>query len=236
MRTTAWRFPDPEAADATGLVCTTPTLSPELVLTGYRQGLFPWSDPPVRWYCPEVRAVFLREHMRLPRRIQPIMRKAGLHVTFDQAFSDVIAACREAHRGDGVWISELFIDTYRALHEDGHAHSVEVWQGDKLVGGLYGVQQGALFCGESMFHLVPNASKVAFAHLVGQLDHIGTLLLDSQVPNAHTVQLGAVGLARSHYLALLPRLLSRSCLYDGTKWPKNPPPFARRLVPSSKQE
>jgi leucyl/phenylalanyl-tRNA--protein transferase len=236
MSSIDWRFPDPETADETGLVCTTPMLSPELVLAGYRQGLFPWSDPPVRWYSPSVRAVFLREHMRLPRRISSIIRKADLHVTFDQAFSEVMLACREAHRDDGVWISDLFVETYRTLHEAGRAHSVEVWQGDQLVGGLYGVQLGALFCGESMFHRVPNASKVAFAHLIGQLDHIGTLLLDSQVPNAHTVRLGAVGLSRRHYLALLPRLVSRPCLYDGVRWPKEPPPFARRLNSMAEME
>lgn len=217
------RFPDPESADSTGLVAVTPHLSAELLLEAYRRGIFPWSDDPVRWYSPDPRAIFLRPTVRLPKKIGKVMRRHGYRVTFDTAFSQVMQACADAHRRDGEWITHGFVRAYSELHELGHAHSVEVWQEGQLVGGLYGVQQGAMFAGESMFHLTPNASKVAFAYLVHQLEHIGVVLIDAQVINPHTHSLGAVLVHRHDFLEILSRALRIPARYQGQRWPSQPP-------------
>ncbi len=223
-------FPDPESADPTGLVAVTRELNVELVLSAYRQGIFPWSEHPVRWYSPEPRAIFVRDHLRLPRRLGRMMRQGGFSVTLDIAFDRVIRGCADAHRSEGEWISSGFVRVYNELYRLGHAHSVEVWQDDRLVGGLYGVQLGGLFAGESMFHLVDNASKVAFAYLVGQLDHIGTVLFDCQVLNEHTANLGAVCVYRRDYLQALAYALAVPSLYGGKRWPREPPPPATRAT------
>jgi len=222
-------FPDPNTADDSGLVAVTARLDADLILDAYSHGIFPWSEDPVRWYSPEPRAVFLRERVRLPRRLARIMRQQDLTVTLDQAFLEVIEACAAAHVGDGVWITSGFIDAYGELHRRGFAHSVEVWQRDELVGGLYGLQLGGLFSGESMFYRVPNSSKVAFAHLIGQLDAIGTTLIDCQVPNDHTARLGAVCIARRDYLARLEAALPVRCRFAATKWPSRPPALPTRV-------
>ena len=221
-------FPDPDGADASGLVAVTDSLDIELLLEAYGHGIFPWSEHPVRWYSPDPRAVFLRSLIRIPRRFGRIMRQGGFRVSFDTAFEQVMQACAETHRADGVWITPGFVRAYGELHELGYAHSVEVWQGDALVGGLYGVQLGGLFAGESMFHRATNASKVAFAHVVAQLDLVGTVLFDCQVINDHTEALGAVCVPRRDYLAALPLALRAPTRFGGVKWPAEPPPPARR--------
>ncbi len=228
MQKPRFAFPDPSTADPTGLVAITDRLDADMVLAAYRQGIFPWSEHPVRWYSPEPRSVFLRELIRLPRRLGRVMRKQRFTVTLDRAFDEVIHACALAHLGDGVWITQGFLTAYAELHRRGYAHSVEVWQDGRLAGGLYGVQLGGLFSGESMFHHVANASKVAFAHLVGQLDTIGTVLIDCQVINENTARLGAVCLHRHDYLELLALALEARCLYAGSIWPEVPPPPPKR--------
>jgi len=221
-------FPDPDGADESGLVAVTERLDVELLLEAYRRGIFPWSEHPVRWYSPDPRAVFLRGLIRIPRRVGRLTRKGGFRVSFDTAFETVMEGCAETHRTDGVWITPGFIRAYGELHRLGHAHSVEVWQGGGLVGGLYGVQLGGLFAGESMFHRAPNASKVAFAHLVAQLDLVGTVLFDCQVINDHTEALGAVCIPRRDYLAALPLAMSAPTRFGGERWPSEPPPPAQR--------
>jgi leucyl/phenylalanyl-tRNA--protein transferase len=221
-------FPDPRTADATGLVTVTEHLDADLLLEAYSRGIFPWSERPVRWYSPDPRSVFLRGLIRLPRRVGRLMRKQGLRVSFDSTYTEVMRRCAMTHRSDGIWITPGFVRAYGELHERGFAHSVEVWQDADLVGGLYGVQLGGLFAGESMFHLVPNASKVAFAHLVAQLDLVGTVLFDCQVINDHTARLGAVCISRDDYLAALASALRARTRFAGEKWPPEPPPPAKR--------
>src|SRR4051794_24522413 len=131
-------FPSPDTADAHGLVAVTDAMSPELVLEAYRAGIFPWSTDPVRWYSPDPRAIFLRDTIHIPRRLVRDLASDRFRVTFDSCFEAVMRACAEAHRDAGEWITETFIETYCELHTQGYAHSAEVWQGDDLVGGLYG--------------------------------------------------------------------------------------------------
>lgn len=210
-------------ADPTGLVAVSDRLDVELLLDAYAHGIFPWSENPVCWYSPDPRAIFVRERIRLPRRIGKIMRRRGLRVTFDRAFEQVMEACAAAHNEGGTWITAGFLNAYSELHRLGHAHSVEVWQEERLVGGLYGVQLAGLFAGESMFYTVSNASKVAFVFLVHQLDRVGTVLYDAQVLNAFTLQLGAVMVRRRDYLALLRYALTAETRFGGQRWPSEPP-------------
>jgi leucyl/phenylalanyl-tRNA--protein transferase len=197
------RLGDPRRSDPHGLVAVTRSLSPLLLLAGYTQGLFPWSAGPVRWYSPDPRAIFEAHSVHLPRNLAKCARKAAFSVTFDTEFAAVMRACAQAHQAEGVWISEAFVAAYTQLQRLGFAHSVEVWSNDALVGGLYGVQVGGLFAGESMFHLQPNASKVAFAATLEQLQRQPVELFDAQVRNAHTERLGAQEVSREAYLQRL---------------------------------
>lgn len=213
-------FPHPETADPYGLVTVTPAMTPELVLEAYRSGIFPWSEAPVRWYSPDPRAIFVPELIRVPRRIHREVRRGGFRVTFDTAFTEVMRACAEEHAREGVWIGPAFLEVYSQLQRMGYAHSVEVWRDDALVGGLYGLQIAGLFAGESMFYRAPNASKVAFAYLVRQLEETGNVLFDAQAINPHTERLGAVLVRRRDYLMLL-----RYALGVGPErhvWPREP--------------
>ncbi len=218
-------FPDPSTADPHGLVAVTRTMTPELLIEAYRRGIFPWSSEPVRWYSPDPRAVFVRQSIHLSKKLRKELRANAYRVTFDTRFREVMEACAAQHEHSGVWITETFVDTYTKLHESGHAHSVEVWHGDRLVGGLYGVQQHGLFAGESMFHHVSNASKIAFAHLARHLHAIGCPLIDAQVLNEHTESLGAVLISRIDYLQLLQRVLLLRTPFDGKRWPEESPPW-----------
>jgi len=213
-------FPDPESADDTGLVAVTPDLDVDLLLDAYHHGLFPWSEDPVCWYSPDPRAVFLPGRVHLPRRLLRLVRQRSFTVTCDTAFERVMRACAHAHRHQGTWIGEGFVRAYTELHQRGFAHSVEVWRGDELAGGLYGVHIGGFFAGESMFHAVSNASKVAFVHLLVRLNTWGNLFIDAQVINRHTAELGAVLVHRRDYLWLLRKALETPCRYSGERWPR----------------
>lgn len=225
------RFPPPETADQTGLVAVSDRLDVDLLLDAYAHGIFPWSEDPVCWYSPDPRAIFVRDRIRLPRRLGKIMRRQGFRVTFDRAFEQVMRACATTHRDGGTWITSGFLRAYGELHRLGHAHSVEVWREERLVGGLYGVQLAGLFAGESMFYIVSNASKVAFAYLVQQLDRVGTVLFDAQVLHAFTLQLGAVMVRRHDYLTLLRRALTTKTQFGGQRWPTEPPGGGLPLPP-----
>lgn len=217
---TAKIFPDPESAGPDGLIAHSAKLTPALVLAAYSEGIFPWSENPVRWYSPDPRAIFLRDYLHLPKRLGRVMRKEQLTVTFDTAFRSVIEGCAAAHAEEGVWISRGFIETYTQLYEQGYAHSVEVWQNETLVGGLYGVQLGGLFSGESMFYRVANASKIAFVNLIAMLDIVGTQLIDAQVINPHTERLGAITVSRQTYLRALEKVISLQCRFTTEHWPR----------------
>lgn len=200
-------FGDPERAGPDGFLGKTPSITTELLLDAYSHGIFPWSDRPARWYSPDPRSIFDLTTLRIPRRLRRLARSDRFEVTFDRAFAEVMAGCLRHHFWTS-WISPPMIESYCAFHRQGYAHSVEVWRDGRLVGGLYGVQIGAFYAGESMFHLEANASKVAFVHLVAKLRLLGVVLFDSQVLTEHTASLGAFEISRKDYLARLQRALA----------------------------
>ena len=199
-------LPDPERGNAEGLVAVGGGLSVERLREAYSKGLFPWSSAPVSWWSPDPRAIFeLDAGVRVSRRLAQKIRQRRYRVTRDQAFGEVIEACAQVpRRDDGSWISPAIVDAYMRLHEAGDAHSLEVWnEQGMLVGGVYGVALGAAFSGESMFHLQPDASKLALYHLAEHLRERGFTLFDAQVMNSFTRQMGAVDVSRSEFLARL---------------------------------
>lgn len=184
-------------------------LTPDLLLAAYRQGFFPMGDELGRleWHSPDPRAVFPLEAIRPNARFRRWLRNSELHCTIDTAFEKVMGHCATEH-GES-WITEEMISAYTALHRIGHAHSVETWDGPQLVGGIYGVSIGEAFFGESMFSLVPNASKAAFHHLADHLRQRRSMLFDTQYLNQHTASLGAVEIPRSDFLELLLKAIER---------------------------
>ena len=219
------------AGAARELVALGGTLDPPTLLSAYRHGCFPWppsgphaaaldraarrlarrglvpvlpgDDPTVPWCCPEPRAVLLAHELVVSRSLRRRLRSCGWTTTLDTAFDDVVAAC--ADRED-TWITDRVREGFGALHRDGHAHSVEVWDGEELVGGLYGVLVGRVFCGESMFSRATDGSKVALVDLCDRLLAAGVQLVDVQQETGHLTSLGAVLVRRSDYLQALERL------------------------------
>ncbi|RYF08555.1 MAG: leucyl/phenylalanyl-tRNA--protein transferase, partial [Deltaproteobacteria bacterium] len=211
-------FPAPQPHTPEGFVVSTAAMDANLLLAAYSQGIFPWSEAPVRWYSPTPRAVFLPQSVHLPRNLGKLCRRGGFEVSFDGAFSAVMHHCQQAHGRANQWIGPAFVEAYGALHRMGFAHSVEVWQAQRLVGGLYGVHLGDLFAGESMFHLVDNAAKAAFAGLLHELDAQGVRLMDAQVLNDNSDRLGAFEVARQTYLQVLQHLVPPQQLLQPRRW------------------
>ena len=199
---TPWELPDPQTADERGVVGVGADLEPGTLLAAYRSGLFPMpvDGGVVAWWSPHPRGVLPLDGLRVCRSLRQAVGRA--EVSVDRAFPAVIEACADPSRPHG-WINPAIVAAYTRLHELGWAHSVEVWDGDELVGGLYGVAVGGLFAGESMFHRVRDASKVALVHLVGLLDDGEPRLLDVQWTTPHLTSLGAVDIGRPEYLDLL---------------------------------
>jgi len=200
------RFPDPSEADDEGLIAIGGDLSVERLLLAYESGIFPWYDqglPPL-WWSPDPRGVIEPQRLHVSRSLRRELRKAKFEVTFDRCFERVMRECGRRRDG-GTWILPEMITAYARLHTLGHAHSFEVWQGSELVGGLYGVQRGALFAAESMFHRATNASKVAFVRSVECLFGCGVELYDVQFSTAHLGSLGVCEIPRREYLARLHR-------------------------------
>jgi leucyl/phenylalanyl-tRNA--protein transferase len=194
-------LPDAQHANREGIVALSRTMSPGLVLQAYRKGIFPWpiAQGIVPWASPDPRAVFpLDPVLPWPRHVRRAL-KLEFRITFDAAFEDVLRACA-AEREEGTWITPDIVETYLQLHRLGWGHSVEVWRGDELAGGLYGLAVGALFAGESMFHRDSGASKVAFAAVVDRLRERRFRLFDVQVLSPHLASLGCVEMPRSQYL------------------------------------
>lgn len=206
------RFPDPQSATAEGLVAVGGDFSPERLLLAYRSGIFPWTDNPISWWSPDPRGIFELDRFHVPRSLEKFLRKNPYTVTIDRAFRQVMEGCAvpDARRGKS-WITPKFIEAYTLLHQQGHAHSVECWRDDELVGGIYGVASGGLFAGESMFHRADNASKVALHHLVTHLRARGFVLFDIQMVTDTTEQLGAVAIPRTLYLQRLAHAIAQSC-------------------------
>jgi leucyl/phenylalanyl-tRNA--protein transferase len=208
-----WRFPDPATAGEDGLVGVGADLEPATLLDAYRQGIFPWPHPgaPLPWFSPDPRGVIPLDGVAVARSLRVRLRRCGWETTVDRAFAAVIDACADRPRpggvrGEGTWITPPMRTAYRRLHELGHAHSLEVWDGDELVGGLYGIGVGGVFTGESMFHVATDASKVALVDLVARLVQAGGRLIDVQVVTPHLASLGARDLSRAEFLALLARV------------------------------
>jgi leucyl/phenylalanyl-tRNA--protein transferase len=200
-------FLDPELADPMGLVGIGGDLRPERLLLAYRHGIFPWYDEgyPICWWSPDPRAIFELDGFHISRRLRRTLRSARFTVTINQAFDKVIRGC--ADRAEGTWIVPEMIQAYARLHALGYAHSVEVWRGHELAGGLYGVAVAGLFAGESMFSRVSDASKVALAFTVERLRQRHFQLFDIQMLTEHTARLGATEIRRKDYLARLRRAL-----------------------------
>lgn len=189
-----------------GLLAVGGDLSPSRLLQAYRQGIFPWYEEgqPILWWTPDPRMVLFPDECHLSRSLQKLLRQNRFHLTADRVFPEVIDNCAAPRGGiPGTWITPEMRAAYIALHETGYAHSIEVWEADELVGGLYGVAQGAIFFGESMFSRRPNTSKVAFASLAQTLHHWGYRLLDCQVASPHLFSLGAREISRTEFEAIL---------------------------------
>ena len=205
-------FPNPRLADPSGLLGVGGDLNPQRILLAYQMGIFPWysKGQPILWWSPDPRMAFAADELHVPRSLSKSVRKRHFRVTLDTAFEEVVAGCASAYRPDqeGTWITGEMQHAYCELHRLGHAHSVEAWEGDELVGGLYGVALGGLFSGESMFSLRSNASKVAFVHLIRQLDRWDFQLIDCQVHTKHLARFGAHEISRFDYLRQLKETLT----------------------------
>lgn len=214
----AGRFPDAATAPGDEPLAYGGDLQVETLLEAYRQGIFPWPGDSgiIWWWSPDPRAVIPIGGLHVSRSLRRTLRRGGLRCTSDIAFPAVIRACAD-RPGEGTWITAGMRAAYTRLHLRGHAHSIEVWDAaGRLVGGLYGVSVGRVFCGESMFHRVSDASKVAMAATMRVLERCGHDLLDVQLPTPHLASMGAVEISRGEYLDLLDRGLARPAVWDAT--------------------
>ena len=205
--TDALLFPSPEQASAEGIVAVGGDLKPERVMLAYRKGIFPWfeSDDFLLWWSPDPRMVLFPDRLKVSKSMRTVLRKKQFEVTFNKAFDQVVEACAKVKRfgQNGTWITPGLMEVYSTLHTQGHAHSVEVWEEGSLVGGLYGIDLGTVFCGESMFSKSSNASKVALIFLVKELKKNKYELIDCQVPTQHLASMGAEPISRTEFLTFL---------------------------------
>jgi len=202
-------FPPATATNPDGILAIGGDLSPERLLLAYSKGIFPWYNPGevIMWWCPDPRFVLYPADLKVHKSMRSYFNQNKYQVTYNQQFEGVMRACAEARPGQefGTWISEEMIEGYVALHELGFAHSVEVWDGEALVGGLYGIAIGKVFFGESMFQKKSNASKFGFISLVRRLTELGFELIDCQQETSHLGSLGAVAIDRMEFLGILAR-------------------------------
>ena len=205
--TDALLFPSPEQASDEGIVAVGGDLKPERVMLAYRKGIFPWfeSDDFLLWWSPDPRMVLFPDQVKISKSMRAVLRKKQFEVTFNKAFDVVVEACAKVKRfgQNGTWITPGLMEVYSTLHTQGHAHSVEVWEEGVLVGGLYGIDLGTVFCGESMFSKANNASKVALISLAKELKKNKYELIDCQVPTQHLASMGAESIPRSEFLTYL---------------------------------
>ena len=208
------RFPPVKLASPEGLLAVGGDLRAERLLEAYRHGIFPWYNPgqPILWWSPDPRAVLFPAKLKIARSLRKTLRKNIYDVTLDTAFRDVMRQCalpRSGNPAGGTWITPEMIDAYSVLHDRGYAHSVESRREGKLAGGLYGVAMGNAFFGESMFSRETDSSKVAFVHLVRQLERWGYAFIDCQISSAHLFSLGAEEIRRHDFMARLERALEQ---------------------------
>jgi leucyl/phenylalanyl-tRNA---protein transferase len=213
-------FPDANLANEEGLLAVGGNLSPERLLLAYENGIFPWfiHRKLVYWFSPDPRMILIPGELKVSKSMQQIFRKNLFTITFDTCFEKAMKGCQKAKRTGqkGTWITKEFISGYTQLHEMGLAHSVEVWQNHTLAGGLYGVSLGKCFFGESMFSIIPNASKAGFIFLVRWLAQHNFQMIDCQIHTPHLESLGAKEISRADYLSLLKQSLKHSTLKG--KW------------------
>jgi leucyl/phenylalanyl-tRNA--protein transferase len=197
-------FPDPELAEPDGLLAVGGDLSTDRLLLAYQNGVFPWysDETPILWYSPHERFVIYADELKVSTSMRKFLRKDPFRITVNQCFEDVITACSAMERKDqdGTWITGDMINAYVLLHQQGYAHSIEVWQQDNLVGGMYGIPVGNVFCGESMFSRVSNASKAALIYIC----KCGLYkTLDCQMPTEHLAFMGGRMISRKEYMQVL---------------------------------
>jgi leucyl/phenylalanyl-tRNA--protein transferase len=186
------------------LIAITRELTPRRLLEAYPKGIFPWTEIPVTWWSPDPRGILPLDQLHVPARLERTIRTKNFTFTINQAFDEVIRGCAQPAKGrEESWIGPAFIQAYGELHRTGHAVSFEVWRDDKLAGGLYGVKIGNFFAGESMFHLVRDASSVALVLAARTLQSQGCRLFDLQMVTPHTARFGAIEVRRSEHLKLL---------------------------------
>lgn len=208
------RFPDPRGADKEGLVAIGGDMSVPRLLLAYRSGIFPWTVAPLTWWSPEPRGIFELDQFHASRSLRRVIRRGVFQITVDRAFRQVMEGCAASAPGRrSTWITPEFLAAYTELHALGHAHSLECWQEGELAGGIYGVAIGGFFAGESMFHRVSNASKVALFELVQHLRARGFELFDVQMLTPITTQLGGVEIPRKTYLKRLANAIEKPCAF-----------------------
>jgi len=203
-------FPPVHLAEGSGLLAMGGDLSPERLILAYKSGIFPWYDhPPILWWCPDPRFVLFPDEFKMSKSLRPLLKKNAFEFTINKDFSQVIDHCKEIFRSgqDGTWITEEVKAAYVRLHKLGYAHSAEVWQQDELVGGLYGIKIGKVFFGESMFSLVSNASRYAFARYIDVLKSEDIQVIDCQIHSDYLESMGARMIGGKEF----DRLLERYC-------------------------
>jgi len=209
-------FPDPALSDQNGLLAIGGDLSQERLISAYEKGIFPWysDDTPILWWSPDPRLVLEPSNLHISKTLKRILKSKKYQITFDKAFSRVINKCANITRQnqDGTWIIPDIVKAYIKLHKNGLAHSVESWFNGELVGGLYGISMGGIFYGESMFALMPDASKVAFSYLVTLLQLWNFDLIDCQVTTSHLMNFGAHEISRDNFLKQLNTSLKKRSL------------------------
>jgi len=214
-------FPPAHLAMEEGLLAVGGDLSVSRLLLAYAKGIFPWysEGEPILWWSPDPRLILYPDDLNISRRLKRVLRQKRFKVTLDGAFDQVIRGCASVPRGGqpGTWITEAMIAAYTAMHQAGFAHSVEAWQNNQLVGGIYGISLGGCFFGESMFHTQSDASKVALATLVGYLTQWDFDLIDCQVASDHLIRMGSIEISRDRFLDQLDISLKKPTL-RGT-WP-----------------
>ena len=198
--------------EPSGLLAAGGDLSPARLLSAYERGVFPWysAQQPILWWAPDPRMVLFPAEFKVSRSLGKTLRNGGFDCRFDTAFGATIRACAAPRRsGADTWLNEQMIDSYEELHRRGYGHSVETWRGNELVGGLYGLQLGGVFFGESMFSRERDASKIALARLVEECRRRGIELIDCQIASSHLSSLGAREVSRNEFVHLLHRWARR---------------------------
>ncbi len=221
--TDALREPD-------GLLAAGGDLSSERLLAAYRKGIFPWYDDgqPILWWSPDPRCVLRPEDIHVSRRLRQQIRNSSAELRYNRAFGDVIRACAGRRKSQqGTWITAEMTAAFERLHREGWAHSIEIWEGEELVGGVYGLCMGNVFFGESMFSARANASKMALVGLTSHMLHSGLEIIDCQIVSPHLISLGAVTISRAEFTAILARACDPPTRHD--RWPDRPVPVTEIL-------